>query len=162
MKKSVMFLTAVCLAAALLGGCAAFGPRVKMPVNGDIVFHDIAAVVPSDYIRDSTQSSENVWIFEKGYYKKTAIFQRSDIREGVDADFDNYVDLMKERGAESERVTFRGNEAVMSTYYKDDICCRELLFACNGSYYAFALRGGTEEEFNSFLNDIAIRDVTGE
>lgn len=162
MKKSMVFLTAVCLAAVLLAGCFAFGTRISMPANGNIVFHDIAAVVPSDYIRDSTQSSENMWIFEKGNYKKIAIFQRSDAGEDIDAGLNDYVDLMKGRGADSSRVTFRGKEAVMSTYYKDGICCREMLFACGGSYYAFALRGGTEEEFNGFLDDIVIQDGTEE
>ena len=63
MKKAISLLLLLCFAAALFSGCAF--ENVRMPFNGKIEFHDITAVIPSDFIRDSTQSKDDLWVFEK-------------------------------------------------------------------------------------------------
>lgn len=158
MKKVLSILIIILLSIYVLSGCI-FIPRNKMPFNGNIQFHDIKAVIPDDFIRDSTQSNEDMWIFEKGSYRKYIIIQRSDIKTDVDTDLDDYVQLMLERGADSSRGKFLNVEAVLTTYYLDDLYCQEILFVYNDMYYAFTLRGGTEEEFQSLLNDLNTPDT---
>ena len=34
----------------------------KMPFNGKIEFHEISLVVPERFVRDSTQSTEDLWL----------------------------------------------------------------------------------------------------
>lgn len=66
-----------------------------MPFNGDIVFHEIALSIPESFIRDSTQSSEDVWIFEKGFYSKYIILSRSDYSGSEHAALDRYAQSIK-------------------------------------------------------------------
>ena len=46
------------------------------------------------------------------------------------------------------------HDAVHSTYTREEQFCQEMLFVYNGSIYALALRGGTEEEFDAFLKSV--------
>lgn len=135
---------------------------VRMPFNGDITFHDITATVPESFIRDSTQSNNDMWIFESGNYSEYIIISRTDITKDTDTALNDYVDYMIEQGAESQRGTFLYTDAVLSTYTKDGKYCQEILFAYNGSFYAVALRGGTEEEFQSLLDTVNTPDTVDE
>ena len=156
MKKTAVTLLLVCFVVCLLSGC---GPREKMPFNGDIRFHDIMAVIPDSYIRDSTESNDDLWVFEKNRYKSMIIMQRTDVKADADIELDNYVQVMLERGADSSRGDFLLTDAVLSIYYLDDVFCQEILFVYNNSFYAFALRGGTEAEFQELLNDLNTLDT---
>ena len=78
--------------------------------------------------------------------------QRTDVKADADIELDNYVQVMLERGADSSRGEFLLTDAVLSIYYLDDVFCQEILFVYNNSFYAFALRGGTEAEFQELLN----------
>ena len=61
--------------------CSGCFRTYNMPFNGEIVFHDFSLTIPEDYIRDSTQSNDDLWSFEKGWYKKVIIIKRSDVSE---------------------------------------------------------------------------------
>ena len=148
--QSIFLLLAVLAWALSLAGCVSF----TMPYNGEIRFHDIRAVIPKDFIRDSTQSSEDFWVFEHGGYAKSILLLRNDADTDVIAQLDAYAERMTELGAESSRGTFLSTEAVLTTYTKDGQFCQELLFHYQGSLYAFALRGGTEQEFQRLLDGI--------
>ncbi len=159
-KKHIISII-VCLlltAAAIipLSGCQ----RINMPFNGKITFHDITAVIPKDFIRDSTSSNEDLWVFEKGMYSETIIISRQDLHGDAIKVLDDYVELMLERGAESSRGKYLYTDAVMSKYIKDSEYCQEIAFCYNGSIYAFALRGGTDEEFQSLMDNINTPETT--
>lgn len=113
-------------------------------------------MIPEKFIRDSTQSTEDLWIFEHGNYAEYIIISRKDINGDTVASLENYVDYMKEQGATSEITTFLEKDAVHSTYNLADIFCQEILFAHDGSFYAVALRGGTEEDFKNLLDTVNI------
>ncbi len=151
-RNAVVWILIVVMAGCL-AGC---GKGSDMPYSGDIRFHEMTATIPGSFVRDSTQSREDLWIFEKGFYSELIILSRSDITGDVGASLDDYVAYMKEQGADSQRETFLQMEAVSSVYTKDGVFCQEMLFAYNGSFYAIALRGGTEDEFQSLLNTIRI------
>ena len=63
----------------------------NMPYNGDIVFHDIKVYIPQSFIRDSTKSSDEAWVFEKGFYKEFIIIKRDAVSEDASAELDSYA-----------------------------------------------------------------------
>ena len=148
MKKTVLILAALLL---LLCGC---GRRARMPFNGQVTFHEITATIPEDFVRDSTQSNDDLWIFEHGGYSKMILLSRKDAAGDADAALDDYVEYLQSLGADAERGRFLNADAVHSTYTKDGQYCQEILFLYHGSFYAVALRGGTEEEFQSLLDEV--------
>ena len=133
----------------------------EMPFNGDIVFHEIALTIPDSFIRDSTQSSEDVWIFEKGFYSKYIILTRSDYSGSELAALDRYAQSMKNAGVNVRRETLLERNAVFSRYTRYDQYCQEMLFAHEGSLYAIALRCGNEKEFRDLLQTVSLDPVSG-
>ena len=70
MKK--FFVTILCI--VLLITCAGcMFSTSDMPFNGDITFHEISMTSPTRFIRDSTQSTDALWIFERGNYSEYII-----------------------------------------------------------------------------------------
>ena len=153
----VLFLLAVMTFCFV--GCRSFFDLPQdggMPFNGPITFHELALTIPKNFIRDSTQSTQDAWLFEKGFYSRMIILTRNDQSGDVEAGLDSYRERMKEIGAASERTTFLELPAVHSTYTKDGTYCQEILFIYHGSYYAIALRGGDEAEFQDLLATVSI------
>lgn len=134
-------------------GCSS---KESMPFNGEVSFHEIKISIPEKFIRDSTQSNDDVWFFEKGFYKQCIIMSRTDIVGDVTASMDGYIEYMREQGNESNYTTFMGHDAVLTTYFRDEQYCQEMLFANNGSFYAIAFRGSNETEFNKLLDTVLI------
>jgi len=126
----------------------------QMPFNGDIEFHDILLTVPERFIRDSTKSNDDLWIFEYDNYSEYIIISRKDIAGEVQPALSDYVEYMKENGAESEMLD---NNTVLSTYYKDDVLCQEILFAYSNSFYSVALRGGTQDSFDEITDSLILK-----
>lgn len=151
MKKGVLAMLLVALLLIFLGACS------KMPFNGDMEFHSISLTVPERFIRDSIQSKEDFWIFEHGNYAEVVLLSRKDA-SAADAQsaLSDYVESMKQIGAKSEIHPFLSGEAVFSAYEKDGVFCQEVLFLYDHSYYAIALRGGTESGFQEIVNTIRI------
>ena len=152
MKRVFALLIMICTAFALYG-CQ---PGTDMPYNGDVSFHAVTVSVPEDFIRDSTRSNSDLWCFEKGFYDQIIILSRDDMDGDVSASLDSYLAYMIEQGCESNRTTFMQLDAVHSTYTQNDQYCQEMLFAYHGSLYAIALRGGTEEDFQSLLDSVIL------
>ncbi len=140
-----------------LSGCV---PTSVMPYNGDIRFHEISLYIPKDFIRDSTQSDENGWVFEKNYYSQVIIMTRSDAGEDISAQIDSYMEYMRSKDCQSDRTTFRDREALLTIYTLNDQYCQELCFPHESSLYFVALRGGTEEEFQALLDTIGFAETT--
>ncbi len=139
-----------------LTSCGLIWNSADMPFNGEVEFHDITVTVPNDFIRDSTQSSDKIWMFEKSGYKQLILIIRSEMTADIDTTLDSYVDYMLTVNAESERTEFIGLPAVRSTYTKDGTTTQEMLFAYGNYTYAVALRGGSAEDYNSLLNSVKI------
>ena len=150
--KTIILLLVLTLTTTFCG-C---GISSDMPFNGEISFHKISAVIPEKFIRDSTQSSADLWIFEHGNYKEYIILSRKDIEGEATTFLQTYVEYMKEQGSISEVTTFLEKDAVYSSYTRDEMFCQEILFAHGGSFYAIALRGGNEDEFRSLLDSVKI------
>ncbi len=152
--RSLFVLLLLAATTLCLVGCRSFFnlPRDGgMPFNGPITFHELTLTIPNSFIRDSTQSTQDAWLFEKGFYSRMIILTRNAQSGDVEASLDSYRDRMKELGAVSERTTFLDLPAVHSTYTKDGTYCQEILFIYHNSYYAIALRGGDEAEFRNLL-----------
>lgn len=146
--KKLVSLTVIFVLIFSLSACS------KMPFNGEIDFNEISLTIPERFIRDSTQSNDDFWVFEHDNYSEYILISRKDITGDVQASLEAYADYMKENGAESEIISFLDTDAVFSTYYKDDMYCQELLFPCNNSFYSVALRGGNESGFEEITATI--------
>ncbi|MBR5472798.1 MAG: hypothetical protein IKU82_02280 [Clostridia bacterium] len=153
MKKLINIFLVLILAISLCS-CS------QMPFNGTIEFHDISLTIPERFIRDSTQSNDDLWIFEHSNYSEYVIISRKDVTGEVQSSFEDYVEYMHENGAESEIVTFLNDSAVLSTYYLEDVFCQEILFEYNNSFYAVALRGGTQSGFKEITDTINLIELT--
>jgi len=134
----------------------------RMPFNGDIEFHDISLTIPERFIRDSTQSNDVLWIFEHGNYSEYIILSKKGITGEAQSALTEYMEYMMENGAESEIVSFLNDSAVLSTYYKGDEFCQEILFAYKDSFYAVALRGGTQNGFEEITDTIRLTEAAGD
>ncbi len=148
-------LIATLLITALLLSCVGCFSGTNMPFNGDISFHDMTMTIPADFIRDSTQSDDNLWVFEKGRYTQMIILKRNDLTAEENDTLQGYADYMQEVGATTATVDFNGQKAVYTTYTKEEVFCQELLFVYSNSSYAIALRGGSEADFDSLLSSVA-------
>lgn len=161
MNSRFVKVLALLLILATVGSLAGCGSGTNMPYNGDTAFHGVSAEIPGDFIRDSVQSNEDLWLFEKDFYSAYIILSRQDITADAEASIDGYIAYMQEQGVAAQRETFLQKDAVSSTYTQDGMFCQEILFAHNGSFYTIALRGGTEEEFQSLLATVKISDTKG-
>lgn len=138
----------------LLGSCT---NRSSMPFNGEITFHDVSLTIPGGYIRDSTQSSADQWIFEKGFYSQYVILVRKDLAGEAAGVLDSYAAYLTAQGVTSERTTFLDAPAVRSRQDQDGTLWQELLVAHGDSTYAIALRGGTEADFDEIIRSLKLQ-----
>ena len=149
----ICLLCVALLTVTSLSGC---GSSSSMPFNGDVTFHSISLHIDDRFIRDSTQSSDEVWIFERGYYKEYVILSKK-VAANDPADYlPDYAAYMEGQGAETEIKTYLDTDAVFSTDTKDEVFCQEVFFFHNGAYYAIALRGGTEEGFAELISSVSL------
>lgn len=149
--KKIALICLVISACLLFCSCA---PKVQMPFNGDVSFHRITVTIPERFIRDSTQSHDDLWIFEHGNYSEYVLVSRSEASGNTKVGMEEYVAYMTEEGADSKMITFLDGDAVLSTYTRDGLFCQEILFPYEGFYYAVALRGGTEEAFQEICASV--------
>ena len=167
MKSAYMniavFRIAVIVLAFLLAVCpAGLTEHSTMPFNGEITFHKISLTIPDNYIRDSTQSTADFWVFEKGFYSQYIMLSRKDLQGHTDDVLNNYADYLRAQGVNSQRDTFLQTEAVRSESSQQGMVWREMLFAHEGSLYAVAMRGGTAEEMQTLLDTVVLHSKTPE
>ncbi|MBQ2319003.1 MAG: hypothetical protein II284_06455 [Clostridia bacterium] len=157
--KRIFLLILATVMVFVFSSCGLIKPTTSMPFNGEVTFHDITITVPSDFVRDSTQSNDLFWVFEKGSYKQMIIIAQNEIDGTVEKTLDDYVNYMTEMGTDSKRTQFAEFPAVHTTYTKNDMYCQEMLFAYGNYTYAVALRGGTEEDFNNLIDSVTVKDA---
>lgn len=158
LKKGFIIVFTLSLLIAL-AGCVGLS---NMPFNGDIEFHEIALTVPTRFIRDSTQSTEDLWMFEHGGYSEVIIIVRNDRAEDDDTALEEYAESMREKNVDSNIIPFLGRDAVLSEYTRDGVFCQEIFFPHGKSFYAVALRGGTREGFQEITNTIKLMEYSAE
>ena len=128
-----------------------------MPFNGDITFHNISLTIPERFVRDTTESGEDFWIFENGGYKEYILLNRNDkTTDDVIGSFESYVAYMDENNIKSVRTTFMGQEATDTHYEMEGMDCHEMLFFYNDEFYSIALRGGSKESFDEILATVKV------
>lgn len=155
MKPCHSLLTMILIAVLISGFAAA---AREMPFNGEMAFHKISLTIPENFIRDSTQSTEDFWVFEKGWFDRVIMLSRKD--PGADADeyIDAYMEYLHSQGVQSVREDFLGLKALRSSQIEEEQSWQEMMFIHDGSVYAVALRDGTEADFAALLDTVAIHD----
>ena len=155
MKRRIIAFILIAVMLVSFASCGGNMPyNENMPYNGDIVFHDIKVYIPQSFIRDSTKSSDEAWVFEKGFYKEFIIIKRDAVSEDASAELDSYAEYLAEQGITAERIAFQGREAVMS----ESAQSYELIFEYNSYFYAISLRGGSKDDFNTLVNTVGIEN----
>ncbi|MBP5262228.1 MAG: hypothetical protein J6Z43_08900 [Clostridiales bacterium] len=156
MRKACIF--ALCLVTALAFLCSC-GARSNMPFNGDVEFHQIQMTIPESYVRDSTQSDDNMWIFEQGRYSKYIILSCKETADPA-ASIAAYTDFLESAGGTVVDSEVAGTHAVRAAYTQDSLICYETLFSIDDSVYSIALRGGDRNEYQSILDSVTINCFT--
>ena len=149
-------MTAVLLALVILFCPAGLAAQSDMPFNGEIAFHKISLTIPDSYIRDSTQSTADFWVFEKGFYSRYIMLSRNDLQGDADEALDRYAESLHAEGVDAQRTRFLQAEAVYSESVQADTAWREMFFVHDGSLYAVAMRGGTADEMQALLDTVAL------
>jgi len=152
-RKWIAFWVSILLILSYMTGCSY--PN-NMPFNGDVTFHEISLVIPQNFVRDSTQSNDEVWVFEASFYQKYIILSYKETAEDPKTVADDYYAYLMEQDIFTERTTFLGMEAVRFHTELQGKDAQELMFVYQGASYAISLRGGTEDEFNAIVNTIAM------
>ena len=147
MKRRIISFILIAFMLVSLASCGK-----NMPYNGDIIFYDIKMYIPNSFIRDSTKSSDEVWIFEKGFYKEFIVISREAVTEDAVKELEDYVEYLTEQGLTAKRIIFHGREAVISEGSQG----YEVIFEYNTYFYAISLRGGSKDDFHTLLNTVGI------
>ena len=71
---NLILLMAICM--IVLTGCGMDNGMSDMPFNGEVFFHDLSIEIPEDFIRDSTKSNENQYVFEKDNYNVVIVLSK--------------------------------------------------------------------------------------
>lgn len=154
MKKWISILLVCILTIGALSSCGKLPVFTSMPFNGDISFHAITLTVDEKYIRDSTQSTSDLWFFEHGNYSEYIIISKKAIDSDSTTTLQSYLEYLTDSGIDAEIKTFLDGEAVFSSGTVNDIYCQEVAFVHDGASYAVSLRGGTEDAFNELISTI--------
>lgn len=132
-----------------------------MPFNGDVCFHDICVSIPDAYIRDSTQSTADFYLFERGWFSSVIMLSREDAPDDPEGWIEGYRVYLQSQGASSEWTEFQGMRALESQQLRGGVLWQEMYFACEGSLYAVAVNGGSEAEFAALLDTVRMDDGSG-
>ena len=153
-RRCYWILFAIVLVVAnIFTGCSS----TDMPLNGQVKFHDIEVTIEESFVRDSTRSTDDFWVFEYQNFKEYILLSRRGIEGDAQKGLEDYSGYMKEEGVECETVNFAWGDAVLSTYTnEEDEYCQEIVFAYEGSYYAIALRKGTKERFQTLVDSVVL------
>ena len=119
-------------------------------------FYGITVSLPFGFVRDTTASTDTAAVFERGWYKEVIIVNVSSIGTADEAGLDRYIGLIAESGGQSERTSFLSRSAVRSSFTKNGVLCREILFLYQDCFYAIALDGGTEEVFTLLIGSVSL------
>ena len=157
-KRLCVIMLALCIAAGALSSC---GKGSETSSGGKLSFHDITAVIPEGFTWVSSESTDDLWVFEKGGYEEVLIFSRNDFEKTASDTLLGLMDFYNSTGGSAELGAYLGGDALMASYEQDGLYCREITFIYGNSLYAIALRGGTQEDFNALLRGVDTPDTAG-
>lgn len=158
MAKVIMLLIAVC---CVLSACTS---SKEMPFNGKIQFHEICLEIPKNFVRDSTQSKEDLWVYEHHNYASYILLLYKDASgvQNPEEELASYGEYICGQGGsvvETGSASFNEDDVpyiILSYITNDDKEGREFYFFYNDSFYSVALRGGSEEEFVTLYESIGV------
>lgn len=119
-KVYIIVLIVLCI--ILIFGFVMKGKTSTIPFNGSVVFYDLSIEIPKDFIRDSTKSNDNQYVFEKNNYDVIIVISKQNTNG---YSLRNMVNSAKN---ENGTVLYSNNE-----YTKCDI-----KYMLNGGVYSFA------------------------
>ena len=151
MRKLLSILLTTILCAVAFCGCLRRG---NMPFNGDVEFHGIKVTIPVSYVRDSTQSSDELWVFEHGNYDKYIMISCKPAKS-KDA-VKSYAGFIESQGGSAEDVQLADLDAVRLTYTQDNKETRETVFVMDDHIYAIALRGSDDAEYQELIDSFKV------
>ena len=166
-RRFLRRLVPVCLLLTLvlpfLGGCGILRRVTSYFSSSDapddtVAFYGITVGIPFGFVIDSTQSTAEIRLYERGWYRELIILSCKNAGGAGEEALDEYADAMRKSGCDSSRTEFLGRPAVLTTYTRDGQFCQEILFLYRDAYYAVALRGGTEEAFASLIGTVSLTD----
>jgi len=151
-KRLISLIAMLMVMLAVLCSC---GTGSRMPFNGKVEFHGIEITIPDSYVRDSTQSNDDMWVFEQGNYSKYIIMSCKTAEDGSDH-IVSYSSFIVNMGGTVEYVEFMGHNGMCAVYEKDNETCYETLFVIDDEVYSIALRGGDEVEYMELMDTVKI------
>ena len=158
-------LIAVCLlltlSLSLLCSCGILRRVISYFSSSDapddtVAFYGITVGIPAGFVIDSTQSTAEVRLYERGWYRELIILSCKSAGGAGEEALDEYADAMRKSGCDSSLTEFLGRPAVLTTYTRDGQFCQEILFLYRDAFYAVALRGGTEEAFAGLTGSVSL------
>ena len=150
MKTMGIWVLVVALAVILLVGCT--GKSGKMPFNGEVTFHDMNVTIPSSFIRDSTQSKEDVWVFERDNYKSYIMLIHGALEmQGGMSTPEKYSESLRSTGATSEVKSFNGYPCVYTTSVANNgMYATETVFFVGDTSYALTMCTANEADMAEY------------
>ena len=141
-------------------------PGAEMPFNGDVTFHDMHVTIPKSFIRDSTQSSEDVWVFERRNYTDYIMLFRGALEmQGGLTTPENYCEIMQAGGAESEVTDFQGLPCVYTVSIANNgMYATEAVVFVNDTTYALTMCTKNEadmEEYETIYASLSFDVISG-
>lgn len=118
--------------------------------------------LPDGYVRDSTESTADLWIFEKGFYREYVMLMRKELTGDAAALMNSYAAYLTEQGAISVGTIFKGHEALRSSMNQGGVLWQEVYFVHGDSTYAIAMRGGSEADFDAIINTVRMLETADE
>ncbi len=130
-----------------------------MPINGEMAFHDIIFTIPDDFVSDTTQSSEDFWVFERGFYSEYFFISRKDNDGNAYETIAGYSNFINQSGGTATVGEFIGKDAVLCSYTKDGLYCQELMFEYGDSIYDITLRNGDSEMMGGIMDSVKLLKI---
>ncbi len=147
MKKLSLILLALIMLVSLISCDSA-----KVPVNGEIKFHEISLIIPSEFIGDTSQSNEDKWVFTSPEHE--IVLTRTDRIAPINHMIRDYCKLMEERNVSATEMKLGRLYTARAIYMQDGISCKEIFLVYRESAYTITLKGVATTEFDDLVNTI--------
>ena len=128
--------------------------QTDMIFNGNVQFHGMKIIIPDDFVKDSNESTDELWVFEKGNYDEYILLSYKTPEDPSSA-MHAYADSISEKGANIQDGWFIDDEAIMASYTSnDDKETYEIMFAHGDGLFSIAYRGGTQDDIYAITDTV--------
>ena len=134
-----------------------------MPFNGEVTFHDMNVTIPSSFIRDTTQSSDDIWVFECNNYKSYIMLIHGALEmQGGMTSPEEYCESLQSTGAASEVTSYRGYPCVYTTSVTNNgMYATEAVFFVGDTSYALTMCTTDEDDMAEYQTVYASLSFAG-